>query len=452
LQKEAKQRGEKLPGSKRSNKRGNQQPDKGSNIETIEDYDSGCYMCFALGRSNWKFHDAERCWKKKQFTEKLQDDEHRDTMLKKLRTKSKSAREDKASDRASAQSNPSRGPRNERQAQVPQGQIPNVQQMQQAQQMHPQMYNRDPFSQQHMSPQYSGEQVYPWQLQGMQNSVQSGSGLYNSGQFFQSPGQQNATRNAHVSQTMMQGSAGESPQMHFFDHRNVQNPMVLQVSPQSQIFRQTDMRQMPAASDQGMLSMGVQGGSSIQQGDRFSGAESSTANTAVLKPRGAELLAPFLGNYLTTSQQSQSNAMNAIVINPQNSYQAMTGTIVSISAQAVVSDYEHVFTIATKTFHMLPLWILQRMANAKIEQDITSTSSLLQSIVESASDVLHHRIEDGEELIHDVLKGVVGRVDGQGQCFIDTRNFLNQVEECSKVSQDFSGIIWMGNCQYVNTV
>jgi hypothetical protein len=139
------------------------------------------------------------------------------------------------------------------------------------------------------------------------------------------------------------------------------------VSPQSQIFRQ-DVRQMPAASDQGMLSMGAQGGNSIQQVERYSGAESSTANNAVRKPQGAEILAPFLGNYLLTSQQSQSNAMNAIVINPQSSYQAMTGIIVkSACVQTVTSDSEHVFAMATKKFRLLPLWILQRMANAKIK-------------------------------------------------------------------------------------
>jgi hypothetical protein len=135
---------------------------------------------------------------------------------------------------------------------------------------------------------------------------------------------------------------------------------------QSQIFRQ-DVRQMPASSDQGMLSMGAQGENSIQQVERFSGAESSTANlnTAVQKSRGAELLAPFLRNYLHTSQQSQSNAMNAIVINPQSSYQAMTSTMVkSACAQTVTSDSEHVFAMATKKFRLLPLWILQRMANA----------------------------------------------------------------------------------------
>jgi hypothetical protein len=53
--------------------------------------------------------------------------------------------------------------------------------------------------------------------------------------------------------------------MHFIDHRIGPNPMVLQVSQQSQISRQVDMRQMPAASDQGKLSIGAQGGNSIQQ-------------------------------------------------------------------------------------------------------------------------------------------------------------------------------------------
>ena len=55
---------------------------------------------------------------------------------------------------------------------MPQSQAPNVQQMQQMQQMQqiqPQMYNCDQYSQQHvMNSQYSGDQVYPWQLQGMQ--------------------------------------------------------------------------------------------------------------------------------------------------------------------------------------------------------------------------------------------------------------------------------------------
>ncbi len=61
MQKEAKQRGEKLPGLERSTKRGNQQFDQVSNTEAVRDDDSGC---FAMGRARWMCHDAERCWKK----------------------------------------------------------------------------------------------------------------------------------------------------------------------------------------------------------------------------------------------------------------------------------------------------------------------------------------------------------------------------------------------------
>ncbi len=79
--------------------------------------------------------------------------------------------------------------------------------------------------------------------------------------------------------------------------------------------------------------------------------------------------------------------MNALVINPQSSYQAMTGTMVKYAcAQTVTSDSEYVqvFAMATKRFRLLPLCILQRMANAKIEQDIVSNTSLRQKIITSA--------------------------------------------------------------------
>ena len=133
LQKEAKQRGDKLPGSERSTKRGNQQFDQGPNVEATGDDDSGCYICFALGKQRWMNHEAGKCWQKKQFNAKLQDPEECGPMLKRLATKSRSSREDKASDRVGSQSQSSRNPRNDRQAQIPQGQAPNVQQMQQMQ-------------------------------------------------------------------------------------------------------------------------------------------------------------------------------------------------------------------------------------------------------------------------------------------------------------------------------
>jgi hypothetical protein len=114
--------------------------------------------------------------------------------------------------------------------------------------------------------------------------VQSGSGGYNSGQYFQSPSQQ-MSRNAHYSQTMMQGNAGEAAQ--FVDPRtgSCQSPMVVQVSPQNQVFRQNGFRLMP--SEQGMLSIGTQKRNAMQSSAPYSGTESTTANTAVQQSRGA---------------------------------------------------------------------------------------------------------------------------------------------------------------------
>ena len=109
-----------------------------------------------------------------------------------------------------------------------------------------------------MSQQSTGgqsEYVSPWQLH---NSAQ------NSSQFFQPQGQQNMQRTAHVSQTMGPGYTGEAPQIQFLHPSPGPNPMVLQVSPQSQIFRQVDARQMPNVSEQG---------NSAQQSDRYSGSE-----------------------------------------------------------------------------------------------------------------------------------------------------------------------------------
>ncbi len=80
-----------------------------------------CISCVLLwdGTCTLEFHDAERCWKNKQFTDRLQDPEYRDPMMKRLAKKSKSAREDKASGQPSSQSNSSGNLRNDRQAQTP---------------------------------------------------------------------------------------------------------------------------------------------------------------------------------------------------------------------------------------------------------------------------------------------------------------------------------------------
>ena len=67
---------------------------------------------------------------------------------------------------------------------------------------------------------------------------------------------------------MMQGNAGEAQQQLFGDPRTgpSQSPMVVQVSPQNQLFRHTDFRPMP--SEQGMLSIGAQGVGAMQHSDR----------------------------------------------------------------------------------------------------------------------------------------------------------------------------------------
>ncbi len=57
------------------------------------------------------------------FNERLQDPEHCETMIERLATKTKSAMEDKTSDRL----NPSRNLKSDRQASMPQGQVPNSQ-------------------------------------------------------------------------------------------------------------------------------------------------------------------------------------------------------------------------------------------------------------------------------------------------------------------------------------
>ncbi len=54
------------------------------------------------------------------------------------------------------------------------------------------------------------------------------------------------------------------------------------------------MRQKTLPSNQGMISMGDQGGALIQQAARYPATDSSTANTTVQKPQGADNLAPFL--------------------------------------------------------------------------------------------------------------------------------------------------------------
>jgi hypothetical protein len=127
---------------------------------------------------------------------------------------------------------------------------------------------------------------------------------------------------------------------------------VLHVAPQSQMLRQFN-RQFAAPSDRGMLSIGAQGGTSKQQSGRYSGSDSSVANTAIQQPSGgATILTRRLGIYLVTSPQHATSAICTDM--PRHS--AMTATIVR-NKQRV-----DILGMATSTFDKMPRWILQRIA------------------------------------------------------------------------------------------
>ncbi len=159
------------------------------------------------------------------------------------------------------------------------------------------------------------------------------------------------------------------------------------------------------------------------------------------KPQRAERLAPFLGNYLVNRPRIQNTAMSASVFSSQDSYQAITATMVD--EPEITDDSERVFTMATYTFEALPIWMLQTNSECKIVEGIefNSSESLRQSIVESASSILEDRIKQGKEPIHDVIEGAVVHVDGVQQCFIDTRNVSNGVTGCPKCQETSSLMI-----------
>ena len=104
--------------------------------------------------------------------------------------------------------------------------------------------------------------------------------------------------------------------------------MMMQGSPQSQSVRSD--RQFPAPSDQGRLPIGALGGNPTQSTDRdrFSGSETSSANTAIQQQssRGADLLTQSLGNYLIKSPQDVRYAMTAQVCG-QPAHIAMTAIV-----------------------------------------------------------------------------------------------------------------------------
>ncbi len=220
------------------------------------------------------------------------------------------------------------GQANHSQQMYPQGQYSSFQsqadysqampQMQQANSPMNQMFREysDPYViQQSMPSQFSREFINPGQMSGMQNS----------GVFSQYPGEQSMQRQAFMSPVL--GNIGESPQIQFFNYREG-TPMMMKGSPQSQSVRSD--RQFPAPSDQGRLPIGALGGNPTQSTDRdrFSGSETSSANTAIQQQssRGADSLAQSLGNYLIKSPQDVRYAMTAQVCG-QPAHIAMTAIV-----------------------------------------------------------------------------------------------------------------------------
>ena len=221
-------------------------------------------------------------------------------------------------------------------------------------------------------------------------------------------------RTAHVSQTMAPGYASESPQVHYVSHSPEPNPMMLQVSPQSHIFRQVDARQMPNVSEQGMMSVGAQGGNVAQQSDRYPRSDSSSANTAVRvqQSRGAAMLMQSMGNYLSQTYHSQSEeqqrgTQDSVVNHGTHFANAMTAISVHPEAQTVTPVGQ-----AMESFEQMPMWMLQRFSMADIDPSHVNTYSLLSEIKQGATNIAGARVLAGEELTHHVIKGEVGHVAG----------------------------------------
>ncbi len=163
---------------------------------------TGCVICFALGKDLHQYmsHTEKRCYNKKKY-------EKQDPMalLTSLAEKSFAERS-KAPGGSHNQPQAPRNERADRRGQTPQGQAAQ-QQIHSMPQMQPQGFRDqcDSYSQPNMTMQQSsGEFLYTWQLQSMENPMQSAPSIYNSGQFFQPTGQQSMSRHANLSQTMAQ--------------------------------------------------------------------------------------------------------------------------------------------------------------------------------------------------------------------------------------------------------
>jgi hypothetical protein len=86
--------------------------------------------------------------------------------------------------------------------------------------------------------------------------------------------------------------------------------------------------------------------------------------------------------------------------------------------------------VAVESFEQMPTWILQRFSMANIAPSQSTTTSLLSETKQGARDIVERRVLAGEDLTHQVIKGVVGHVDGLRHCLIDARNVLYGADEC----------------------
>jgi hypothetical protein len=186
-------------------------------------------------------------FRQREVREKDGDPEQRTKLVEKIATKPSSARGTRTSERSNTQSQQSRNPQGERSTQSRQGSMvfgsanaasANAAYVCNEPRVFLFLLDMDSSTTCHSSQQVCRVSSFsPWQLF---NSAQ------NSSQFYQPQGQQTMQRTAQVSQTMGPGFGGEAPQIQYLHHPPGTSPMVLQVSPQSQIFRNVDTRQMPS--------------------------------------------------------------------------------------------------------------------------------------------------------------------------------------------------------------
>jgi hypothetical protein len=134
---------------------------------------------------------------------------------------------------------------------------------------------------------------------------------------------------------------------------------------------------------------------------------------------------------MSNEDNSQARAMTATV----NHSTAMTATISHEQEETDEVD-EDAYLAATNTFEHLPLWMVERYANATYELETTNKGPLLDAIIRTAQNILTTRIEAGDELKHETIKGIVGHVDGHGQCLIDSMNQLKGINKSAKIVQN----------------